>query len=270
MKPQRELLPAGPTAASSASSERETTPQSASGTTASAPRRRPQTKIACTSCRRRKSKCDGQRPVCSLCAGMGRTRCEYDAGPDVTRFAALKTKHEELQRRLSLFEELFRLLSMRSEPESVEIIRRMRTLDIETDLDDLVKFIKNADLLIQLASAQAEPPASGAPGSGTKHPEPPAEDLSSLLELLKSAVSKLDATARLAFLDTIRLHIEAFISTGRSQSGPAESIKMEGLVDGVTDAAVDGELQDGADGAHHHESGVSLKRLLNDDTTKPR
>lgn len=181
MKPQRELLPAGPTAASSASSERETTPQSATGTTSFAPRRRPQTKIACTSCRRRKSKCDGQRPVCSLCAGMGRTRCEYDAGPDVTRFAALKTKHEELQRRLSLFEELFRLLSTRSEPESVEIIRRIRTLNIETDLDDLVKFIKNADLLIQLASTQAEPPTSGTP---TNHQDPPAEDLSSLLELL--------------------------------------------------------------------------------------
>lgn len=112
---------------------------------------------------------------------MGRTRCEYDAGPDVTRFAALKTKHEELQRRLSLFEELFRLLSMRSEPESVEIIRRMRTLNIETDLDDLVKFIKNADLLIQLASAQAEPPATGTP---TNLQDPPAEDISSLLELL--------------------------------------------------------------------------------------
>ncbi|UQC83349.1 uncharacterized protein CLUP02_08844 [Colletotrichum lupini] len=263
----RELLPAGPTAASSASSERETTPQSATGTTSSAPRRRPQTKIACTSCRRRKSKCDGQRPVCSLCAGMGRTRCEYDAGPDVTRFAALKTKHEELQRRLSLFEELFRLLSMRSEPESVEIIRRMRTLNIETDLDDLVKFIKNADLLIQLASAQAEPPASGTP---TNLQDPPAEDISSLLELLNSAISKLDATARLAFLDTIRLQIEAFITTERSQSGPVESVKMEGLVDGEMDGAVNGELQDGVDGVHHHESGVPLKRLLNDDTTKPR
>ncbi|KAK1701274.1 hypothetical protein BDP55DRAFT_538684, partial [Colletotrichum godetiae] len=201
MKPQRELLPAGPTAASSASSEREATPQSATGTTSSAPRRRPQTKIACTSCRRRKSKCDGQRPVCSLCAGMGRTRCEYDAGPDVTRFAALKTKHEELQRRLSLFEELFRLLSKRSEPESVEIIRRMRTLNMETDLDDLVKFIKNADLLIQLASAQAEPPASGAPGSGTNHQDPPAEDLSSLLELLYITLSLMASPFPVALAD---------------------------------------------------------------------
>ncbi|GKT62351.1 nitrogen assimilation transcription factor [Colletotrichum tofieldiae] len=186
MKPQREILPAGTTAASSASSEQESTPQSATGTISSAPRRRPQTKIACTSCRRRKSKCDGMRPVCSLCAGMGRTRCEYDAGPDVTRFAALKSKHEELQRRVALFEELFCLLSMRSEAESIEIIRRMRTTNVETDLEDLVKFIKNADLLMQLASNQSDqtPPASGAPGAGTHPPNMPLDDISSLLELL--------------------------------------------------------------------------------------
>ncbi|WQF90400.1 Putative zn(2)Cys(6) fungal-type DNA-binding domain-containing protein [Colletotrichum destructivum] len=153
MRSQRNILPAGPSAASSASSERESTPQSSTGTALNVLRRRPQTKIACTSCRRKKSKCGGQRPVCSLCASMDRTRCEYDAGPDITRFAALKIKHEELQRRVTLFEELFRLLSICSEAESVEIIHRMRTVNIETDLEDLVKFIKNANLLMQLASA---------------------------------------------------------------------------------------------------------------------
>ncbi|GJC97179.1 C6 transcription factor [Colletotrichum higginsianum] len=117
---------------------------------------------------------------------MGRTRCEYDAGPDVTRFAALKTKHEELQRRVTLFEELFRLLSMRSEGESVEIIRRMRTANIETDLEDLVKFIKNADLLMQLSSAQSDqtPSASGESSVDTHLPPMPLDDISSLLELL--------------------------------------------------------------------------------------
>ncbi|WYZ39173.1 hypothetical protein EsH8_III_001087 [Colletotrichum jinshuiense] len=194
MKPQRELLPAGPSTAASASSERESTPQSATGTgtgtgtssSSSAPRRRPQTKIACTSCRRRKSKCDGHRPVCSLCAALGRTCCEYDAGPDVTRFAALKYKHEELQRRVGLFEELFHLLSTRSEGEAFEIIRRMRTANMETGLDDLVKFIKNADLLVQLASNQSErtTPAMDTPGLGTHHPSLPMGEVSSLLELM--------------------------------------------------------------------------------------
>ncbi|KAJ0166582.1 Nitrogen assimilation transcription factor nit-4 [Colletotrichum tanaceti] len=263
MKPQREILPAGPTAASSASSERESTPQSATGTASSAPRRRPQTKIACTSCRRRKSKCDGQRPVCSLCAGIGRTRCEYDAGPDVTRFAALKTKHEELQRRVTLFEELFCLLSMRSEAESVEIIRRMRTANIETDLEDLVKFIKNADLLMQLSSAQSDqtPPASGESSVDTHLPHMPLDDMSSLLELLKSAVSKLDASARTVLLDTIRHHIDVFASHEGGRSGTAETVKPEGMPDGEAHAEMDG--------GRPQEPGAFLKRLLNDDMTRP-
>ncbi|KAF5488931.1 Nitrogen assimilation transcription factor nit-4 [Colletotrichum fructicola] len=211
MKPQRELLPAGPAVASGASSERESTPQSVTGGAgaSSAPRRRPQTKIACTSCRRRKSKCDGLRPVCSLCAGMGRTKCEYDAGPDVTRFAALKSKHEELQQRVSLFEELFHLLSMRTDSESVEIIRRMRTTNIQTGLGDLVKFIKNADLLIQLASTKSAE-SSPAPGADVgHHGSLPLDEISSLFESLKPSISKLDATTRTKFLNTIRVQIDA-------------------------------------------------------------
>ncbi|KAK1973419.1 hypothetical protein LZ30DRAFT_15917 [Colletotrichum cereale] len=184
MKSQREILPAGPSAASSASLEQGSTPQSATRISPSALKRRLHTKIACTSCRRRKLKCDGQRPVCSSCASMGRTRCEYDAGPGVTRFAALKTKYEELQRRVTLFEELFRLLSMRSAAESFEIISRMRTANTETDLRDLLKFIKNADLLTQLASAQPDQTASGELGVDTHLTIMPLDDISSLLELL--------------------------------------------------------------------------------------
>ncbi|KAF6810300.1 Nitrogen assimilation transcription factor nit-4-like protein 5 [Colletotrichum musicola] len=260
MKPQRELLPAGPAAPSSASSERESTPQSATGT--SAPRRRPQTKIACTSCRRRKSKCDGQRPVCSLCAGMGRTKCEYDAGPDVTRFAALKSKHEELQRRLALFEELFRLLSMRSEAESIEIIRRMRTANMETDLDDLVKFIKNADLLIQLASTQSKQ-ATPVPGAtdAASMVQLPMDELSSMLELLKSAVSKLDAPARGVFLGTIRQHIDTIASGQHTHFGGDGMSVSEAMMDGESNEEVDGV----PDGVPENRPGGFLKGLLNDD-----
>ncbi|KZL63465.1 nitrogen assimilation transcription factor [Colletotrichum tofieldiae] len=155
---------------------------------------------------------------------MGRTRCEYDADPGVTRFAALKSKHEELQRRVTLFEELFGLLSMRSEAESVEIIRRMRTANIETDLEDFIKFIKNADLLMQLVSAQSNqtPPASEESSVDTHLLTIPLADISSLVELLRSAVSKLDASAQTALLDTIRHDIAVFTSQegGRSGSAP--------------------------------------------------
>ncbi|GJC82581.1 hypothetical protein ColLi_05419 [Colletotrichum liriopes] len=95
-------------------------------------------------------------------------------------------KHKELQRRVTFFEDLFRLLSMRSEAESVKIIGRMRIAIIETDLEDLVKSIKNADLLIQLAPAQSDqaPLASGEPSVDTHLPTMPLDDISSLIELL--------------------------------------------------------------------------------------
>ncbi|GKT51838.1 uncharacterized protein ColSpa_12019 [Colletotrichum spaethianum] len=117
---------------------------------------------------------------------MGRAMCEYDGGPDVTRFAALKSKHKELQRRVTLFEDFIRLLPMRPEVESVKIIGRMRIANIETDLEDLVKFIKNADLLVRMASAQSDqtPLASGEPSVDTHLPTMPLDDISSLIELL--------------------------------------------------------------------------------------
>ncbi|OBR06470.1 C6 transcription factor [Colletotrichum higginsianum IMI 349063] len=230
MKYQREILPSGPSVASSVSSGRDLTPQSVTRAASSAPRRHPLTKIACTFCRRRKSKCNGHCPVCSMCASMGCAMCKYDGGPDVTRFAALKTKHEELQHRITLFEEFFHLLSMRSEAESVEIIGRMRIANIETDLEDLVKFIKNADLLVQMASAQSDqtPPASGEPSVDTQLPIVPLDYVSLLLELLKPAVSKLDASAQTALLDMIRHVLDAFASREGSRSGFAETVKPDG------------------------------------------
>ncbi|KAK2052514.1 hypothetical protein LY76DRAFT_598555 [Colletotrichum caudatum] len=171
---------------------------------------------------------------------MGRTRCEYDADLGVTRFVALKNKHEELQHRVNLFEELFRLLSMRSAAESVEIMRRMRTANIETDLEDLedlVKFIKNAGLLMQLASAQSDRTASGESGVDTHLPIIPLDDVSSHPELLKPAVSKLDASARTVLLDTIRHDV--FTSHENGRSGSAEIVKPEGMPDGAAHAEMD-------------------------------
>ncbi|EQB49518.1 hypothetical protein CGLO_11143 [Colletotrichum gloeosporioides Cg-14] len=231
MKPQRELLPAGPAAASGASSERESTPQSVTGG-----------------------------------AGMGRTKCEYDAGPDVTRFAALKSKHEELQQRVSLFEELFYLLSMRTDSESVEIIRRIRTTNIQTGLGDLVKFIKNADLLIQLASTKSAESSPAAGADVEPHGSLPLDEISSLFESLKPSISKLDATTRTKFLDTIRVQIDALARSEDSPSDSATTMKGEVMADATTNVDTDAEL----DGLPHSKRGGFLKGLLNDDAPRRR
>ena len=91
--------------------------------------------------------------MCTACTASGLLECEYDGDPDLTRTAALRKKNDELLRRNEMFEELFAVLSRRTEDESIEIIRRMRQTNVKTELEDLVRFIKDGDLLVQLSTA---------------------------------------------------------------------------------------------------------------------
>lgn len=186
MRPFRELLPAHLNAEEKSESgeEAEGAAPTSSSSSSSNARKRPQTRIACDPCRRKKSKCDGRRPVCSTCASAGLHECDYDGEPDLTRTAALKKKYEQLQHRLQLFEELFHLLSLRSDDESVEIIRRMRTANLDSDLEDLVRFIKDGDMLMQLCAAGAGRDVEHAlPSAKTSHAGT-SEDVASLLVTL--------------------------------------------------------------------------------------
>jgi Zn(2)-Cys(6) binuclear cluster domain-containing protein len=151
MRPFREILPAGPGPQQQSANKdgSDTTPQSSS----SSSRKHPNTKIACTPCRRRKSKCDGRRPACTSCTSSIH-ECEYDGDPDLTRAAALRKKHVELHHRIQLFEEVFKLLSEKSATESIEILRRMRQTSLETDLEELVTFLNHGSLLVQLSMAR--------------------------------------------------------------------------------------------------------------------
>lgn len=154
MKPYRELLPANASVADDAD------PAEASSTSSisSSKKRAPQTKVACSACRRKRTKCDGRRPVCSTCAATTRRsaeECEYDVDPDLTRTAALKKKNSDLLRRSRLLEQLFHLLTLRTEDESIAIIRRMRTTNLDEDIENLISFIKSGDLLIMFHSAES-------------------------------------------------------------------------------------------------------------------
>lgn len=73
----------------------------------SAPTKRSRTAHACDSCRSRKSRCDGARPVCDLCAAMG-LGCRY-RGPAKQPQLALTTDHVfRLESRLQTVEQLLR------------------------------------------------------------------------------------------------------------------------------------------------------------------
>lgn len=56
---------------------------------------------ACLSCRKRKMKCDGSRPVCQQCSRANRAAdCEYDDGKTKTRTQILQEKIQRLEARV--------------------------------------------------------------------------------------------------------------------------------------------------------------------------
>ncbi|KAI1465251.1 uncharacterized protein F4812DRAFT_440233 [Daldinia caldariorum] len=110
---------------------------------------RRQVTAACEACRKRKSKCNAERPKCSLCLRHG-SECRYATAPAETHSQALKRKHHELQNRITPYEELFGLLKTKSETETLEILRRIRTGD---DVNSILRHARDGDLLIQLSLA---------------------------------------------------------------------------------------------------------------------
>ncbi|KAA8619912.1 Zn 2 -C6 fungal-type DNA-binding domain protein [Pyrenophora tritici-repentis] len=101
---------------------------------------------ACDQCRARKIKCNGKRPVCLECVRRS-TSCHYAARSTETQGQALKRKYDALQSENEAYAELFSLIRTRPDNESFEILRRIK---LGTDVRDILKHIKEADLLIQL------------------------------------------------------------------------------------------------------------------------
>jgi len=60
---------------------------------------------ACLSCRKRKMRCDGSRPICQQCSRANRSAdCEYDDGKTKTRTQLLQEKIHRLEFRLQQLE----------------------------------------------------------------------------------------------------------------------------------------------------------------------
>ncbi|CRK25272.1 hypothetical protein BN1723_013569 [Verticillium longisporum] len=176
--------------------------------------------------------CDGRRPVCSTCAATTRRpaeECEYDVDPDLTRTAALKKKNSDLLRRSRLLEQLFHLLTLRTEDESIAIIRRMRTTNLDEDIENLISFIKSGDLLMMFHSAESgskdveavNPTAAGDVDSGAARTS--SDEATALLETLFASIAKLDQHSRASVLSRLRSRInELDAETGLEQSATNE------------------------------------------------
>ncbi|KAK4190465.1 putative nitrogen assimilation transcription factor [Podospora australis] len=153
----RRLLPANPDSERLESVGR-STPTSSNSNSQSAPptfdssslrkRRRQATTAACGACRKRKSKCDGQRPECSVCRHR-KTACEFDTiAASETHTQALKRKYTELQAQKTALEEIFDVLQKRPEKEAEEIFQRIRS---GADARSILRHVNHGDLLVQLA-----------------------------------------------------------------------------------------------------------------------
>ncbi|KAK5758891.1 hypothetical protein LTS12_010984 [Elasticomyces elasticus] len=80
---------------------------------------------ACSACRRRKSRCDGERPFCSRCVTL-RTECTYEAEEGESRWSALRRRNQILETERSEIRELISYLQNRPEPEAQDIFQRLR------------------------------------------------------------------------------------------------------------------------------------------------
>lgn len=105
--------------------------------------------IACMSCRRRKERCDGQRPTCGPC-GKRNMSCSYAVvGGDPFRITPLKRSFEVLQSENEQWRELFSLIQKLPDAEVAQTLNRIRT---SKDPESVLHFARSAVLASTPAS----------------------------------------------------------------------------------------------------------------------
>lgn len=113
---------------------------------------------ACIACRKRKSKCDGKRPICTCC-GQKETACVYELGPNEKPSQAMKRKNEEMQGELANLRQLYDFLRLRPELEAMEILRRIRDNPAESSssqrIQELANFVRHGDIHEQRGHASS-------------------------------------------------------------------------------------------------------------------
>jgi len=118
--------------------------------------RRQNTRVACYSCRRKKARCDGQRPICSSCHRRGLQACSYEETRNEAAIKALQRGYEQATRRVEMLEGLLRALLSRQDEECADIFRRVRSANGIDVLEALARLLGEADCLVSLRSSAAK------------------------------------------------------------------------------------------------------------------
>lgn len=134
-RPLRPLLPA--------------TPRPATITTApSVGRARPShISAACRPCRKQKTKCSGERPVCDRCVKRN-TECHYTTRPGETEAQARNRAHGDLRDRTTTHREILELLRNLPDRDAQGVLQSIRA---GTDFETIVKHVRAGDLLLQMS-----------------------------------------------------------------------------------------------------------------------
>ncbi|KAI5928338.1 hypothetical protein F4810DRAFT_719950 [Camillea tinctor] len=137
-QPLRQLLP-NPSTPNDSSSN----PQRSKRTSAIA---------ACEACRRRKTKAGLEahgRPRCATCIER-KTQCDYTTRPTETHLKAQRRKLSDLELRSQeneAYRDFIDIIQSRSEPESIQMVQRLRT---GTDIQEVLKLVHTGTLLLEL------------------------------------------------------------------------------------------------------------------------
>ena len=130
--------------------DQEPAPQPQTRPTLTSKPKRTVTLGACVACRKRKSKCDGSRPICTCCAQKD-TDCVYELGPNEKPSQAMKRKNEEMQGELSNLRQLYDFLRLRPEQEAMEVLKRIRANSPDVPpsqrIQELADFVRHGDLV---------------------------------------------------------------------------------------------------------------------------
>jgi hypothetical protein len=98
---------------------------------------------ACQACRRRKSKCNGARPVCSKCESLG-SECLYETEEGESRWAALRRRNVQLERERELLGESLEWIRGCPDAEALTVLERVRAtqFDKSTALDTFLDVVQ--------------------------------------------------------------------------------------------------------------------------------
>ncbi|CEI41678.1 unnamed protein product [Fusarium venenatum] len=113
--------------------------------------RRKHTPTACGLCRRRKTRCDGERPICFACIHHGRSaECTYETKPAETQSQALKRKYSAAEGENTVHRRFVDILRSYPAQDVNNILGRLRG---GASVDELVRHIESGDMLLELSVA---------------------------------------------------------------------------------------------------------------------